>query len=62
MMKKPKTEIPEDRRAWRLDLAALVLLVAGLLVALSLFSDEPPLTTHHSPLTTGGHRTSLQEY
>jgi S-DNA-T family DNA segregation ATPase FtsK/SpoIIIE len=46
-MKKPTTENPEERRAWRLDLAALVLLVTGLLVALSLFTDEPPLT-HHS--------------
>src|SRR5437773_8149112 len=40
-MKQPKTESPEKHSAWRLDLAALVLLVAGLLVALSLFTDEP---------------------
>src|SRR5690242_1517493 len=51
-MKKPKPENPEDRRAWRLDLAALILLVAGLLVALCLFTDEPPLTGPHSALTT----------
>src|SRR5262249_5646269 len=56
-MKKTKAENPEERRAWRLDLAALLLLLAGLLVALSLFTDEPPLPTRHSPLTT--HRNVL---
>lgn len=40
-MKKPKNTKPEDRHVWRLDLAALVLLLAGLLVALSVFTDEP---------------------
>src|SRR5438874_3013814 len=40
-MKQPKTESLEKHSAWRLDLAALILLVAGLLMALSLFTDEP---------------------
>jgi S-DNA-T family DNA segregation ATPase FtsK/SpoIIIE len=63
-MKKPKAENPEQPRAWRLDLAALVLLVAGLLVALSLFTDEPapgtktapatPLAPHRNVLGPGG--------
>src|SRR5207245_9348223 len=63
-MKKPKAENPEERRAWRLDLAALVLLVAGLLVALSLFTDEPApgakvaatvsFIPHRNVLGTGG--------
>jgi S-DNA-T family DNA segregation ATPase FtsK/SpoIIIE len=56
-MKKPKLENTEERRAWRLDLAALTLLVAGLLVALSVFTDEPLPATGQSQLTT--HRNVL---
>ena len=40
-MKKPKSSKPEGAYAWRIDFAAVVLLSAGVLVALCVFTDEP---------------------
>src|SRR5262245_1848787 len=47
-MKKPKNSKPVDRHDRRLDLTALVLLLAGLLVAMSVFTDEPAPSSNGS--------------
>jgi S-DNA-T family DNA segregation ATPase FtsK/SpoIIIE len=40
-MKKTKSSKPEGAYAWRIDFAAVVLLSAGVLAALGVFTDEP---------------------
>jgi S-DNA-T family DNA segregation ATPase FtsK/SpoIIIE len=55
-MKKPKTSKPEGAYVWRIDFAAIVLLFAGALVALSVLTDEPTTnaTAHQNVLGPGG--------
>ena len=63
-MKKLKNSKPEIRQPGRLDLGAFILLLAGMLVALSVFTDEPAAsaeavqsqaaTSHHNILGPGG--------
>jgi S-DNA-T family DNA segregation ATPase FtsK/SpoIIIE len=52
-MKKTKPLDLHQCRTWRLDLPALVLLVAGLLMALSVLTDEP-VTSHRNVLGPAG--------
>jgi len=59
-MKKPRGSKPESAYAWRIDFAAVVLLLAGVLAALCVFTDEPA-TSSQTPLmsATAAHQNVL---